>query len=166
MKQNLGCSQKWNVLKTSVFCMWCDFQPQAFFIHLLKYRNYHHRLQSHSTRDSEIRHPQSWMAQICSLSQPVWERIKPWCPTGVVLKLECAAESPGGLRRHRLLGPRPRVSDRVSPGWGPRICKATSSQMLVLLRENHFTKASTVCNELTSLFCIWNDTSYGPSWGE
>lgn len=105
MKQNLSYTQKWNVLKTCVFCMWCDFQPQAFFIQLLKYHNYHHhhhRLQSHSMRDSEIRHPQFWMAQTCSLSQPVWERIKPWCPTGVVLKQERAPESPGGLTRHRL----------------------------------------------------------------
>lgn len=39
----------------------------------------------------------------------------------VVLKVEYAPESPGGLLKIKLLGPIPRVSDYLGLGWGPRI---------------------------------------------
>lgn len=44
-------------------------------------------------------------------------------PTGaVVLKLDSASETPGGLSQHSLLGPPPGAPILKSLGWGPRMC--------------------------------------------
>lgn len=52
----------------------------------------------------------------------------------VVLKLSCALESPGGLVKHSLLGPTPRVSDSVGVEWGREFaCLTNSLGMLMLL---------------------------------
>lgn len=42
--------------------------------------------------------------------------------TSVILKLQCASQSPGGLLKYRLLGPTPQVSDSTGLGCGPGIC--------------------------------------------
>lgn len=40
----------------------------------------------------------------------------------VILKLQCASESPWGLLKYRLLGSIPRVSNSVGLDWGQKIC--------------------------------------------
>lgn len=84
------------------------------------------------------------MAQICSLSQPVRERIKPRCPKEVVLKLERVPQSPGGPEGHRLRNPTPGVSDTGGRDWNPRVRRAASARVLVQLGEKHFGKAAIV----------------------
>lgn len=44
------------------------------------------------------------------------------CSGPVVLRLQCASESPGGLVETQIAGPPPRDSESGDWGWGPRIC--------------------------------------------
>lgn len=44
------------------------------------------------------------------------------CGGPVVLRLQCASESPGGLVETQITGPTPRDSESDDPGWGLRIC--------------------------------------------
>lgn len=54
----------------NLFYIWCDFQPQTFFIQLLKYHNHHHhhRLQSHTLKVRNDTHNLEWQRSAAFLN--------------------------------------------------------------------------------------------------
>lgn len=53
----------------------------------------------------------------------------------VVLKLEYASETPGGLTKTQTAGPFPRVSDSGGLGWGLRFILLISSLVRLMLQD-------------------------------